>query len=323
MRALLLREFKGPDGVLLEDVPSPTADGRRTALIEVHAAGVSFADMLITRGEYQVRPPLPFVPGLEVAGVVRHAPPGTGFAAGDRVAAFMFGGAFAEEAVADPATMVPVPDSVDFAAAAGLVVNYQTAWFTLARRARLQPGEQVLVQGAGGGLGVAVIQVARALGARVIGVAATPAKAAMAEAAGADAVVDAGEGWPDAVRAHSGGGVDVVVDPVGSDRFLDSLRVLRPEGRLVVVGFAGGSIPEVKVNRLLLRNIGVLGAAWREFLETDPGFVAEAAAALNGLVADGRLNPLVGATYPLEDGAAALRDLADRRAVGKLVLTVR
>jgi len=323
VRALLLREFKGPDGVLLENVPSPTADGRRTALIEVHAAGVSFADMLITRGEYQVRPPLPFVPGLEVAGVVRQAPPGTGFAAGDRVAAFMFGGGFAEEAMADPATMVPVPDGVDFAAAAGLVVNYQTAWFTLARRARLQPGEQVLVQGAGGGLGVAVIQVARALGARVIGVAATPAKAAMAEAAGADAVVDATEGWPDAVRAHSGGGVDVVVDPVGSDRFLDSLRVLRPEGRLVVVGFAGGSIPEVKVNRLLLRNIGVLGAAWREFLETDPGFVAEAAAALNGLVADGRLNPLVGATYPLEDGAAALRDLADRRAVGKLVLTVR
>ena len=115
----------------------------------------------------------------------------------------------------------------------------------------------------------------------------------------------------------------MVVDPVGSDRFLDSLRLLRPEGRLVVVGFAGGNIPEVKVNRLLLRNIGVLGAAWREFLESEPGFVAEAAAALNGLVADGRLNPLVGATYPLEDGAAALRDLADRRAVGKLVLTVR
>src|SRR5439155_21467328 len=123
VRALLLREFKGPDGVLLEDVPSPTADGRRTALIEVHAAGVSFADMLITRGEYQVRPPLPFVPGLEVAGVVRQAPPGTGFAAGDRVAAFMFGGAFAEEATADPATMVPIPDDVGFTAAAGLIVN--------------------------------------------------------------------------------------------------------------------------------------------------------------------------------------------------------
>jgi NADPH2:quinone reductase len=323
MRALVLREFAGPDGVVLDDVPPPAGDDSRSARIEVHAAGVSFADLLLTRGQYQVRPPLPFVPGLEVAGVLQDAPPGTGFAAGDRVAAFMFGGAFAEEAAADPATMVAIPDGVGFVEAAGLVVNYQTAWFALARRARLQPGEQVLVQGAGGGLGVAVVQVARALGARVVGVAGSPAKAAMAEAAGADVVVGTGEGWADEVRAASDGGVDVVVDPVGADRFDDSLRLLRPEGRLVVVGFAGGDIPRVKVNRLLLRNVSVLGAAWREFLEGEPGFVAEAAAALEALVADGRLAPLVGATYPLEDGARALQDLADRRAVGKLVLTVR
>src|SRR5437763_631910 len=323
MRALVLQDFDGPDGVAVADVAPPAADGRRRVLIDVHAAGVSFADLLITRGQYQVRPPLPFVPGLEVAGVVRHAPAETGFAAGDRVAAFMFGGAFAEQATADPATMVRIPDDLGFPEAAGFVVNYQTAWFALARRARLEPGEQVLVQGAGGGLGVAVIQVAKALGARVVGVAATAAKAAMAEQAGADAVVDAGDGWPDAVRAHTGGGVDVVVDPVGHDRFLDSLRLLRPEGRLVVVGFAGGAIPEVKVNRLLLRNIAVLGAAWREFLETRPGFVAEAAAALADLVAAGRLSPLVGTAYRLEDGATALRDLGERRAVGKLVLRVR
>ena len=322
MRALVLREFSGPGGVVVDDVAAPDGDGGRLGLIEVHAAGVSFADLLITRGEYQLRPTLPFVPGLEVAGVLRHAPAGSALAAGDRVAAFMFGGAFAEEAAADPATMVRIPGGVGFPEAAGLVVNYQTAWFALARRARLQSGEVVLVQGAGGGLGVAVIQVARALGARVVGVAATPAKAAMAEAAGADVVIPAADGWADAVRAAVGG-VDVVIDPVGADRFDDSLRLLRPEGRLVVVGFAGGDIPRVKVNRLLLRNVGVLGAAWREFLSSDPGFVAEAAAALEALIAGGRLAPLVGATYPLADGARALQDLADRRAVGKLVLTVR
>jgi NADPH2:quinone reductase len=325
MRALVLSEFTGPDGVVVEEVPAPAVGGDdgRTALIEVHAAGVSFADMLITRGLYQLKPPLPFIPGLEVAGVVRQAPTGSGFAAGDRVAAFMFGGAFAEEAAADPAHMVPLPDSLAFPQAGGFVVNYQTAWLTLVRRARLESGQQVLVHGAGGGLGVAVIQVARALGARVIGVTAGPAKAAMAEAAGADVVIDAGNGWADRVRAAAAGGIDIVVDPVGGDRFDDSLRLLRPGGCLVVVGFAGGDIPQVKTNRLLLRNVGVLGAAWREFILHEPAFVAEAAAGLGTLIDNGQLQPLIGATYPLKDCAQALRDLADRRAVGKLVITVR
>ena len=324
MRALVLSDFSGPDGVSLEEVPGPAGgDDGRSALIEVHAAGVSFADMLITRGLYQVRPTLPFIPGLEMAGVVRRAPAGGDFAAGDRVAAFMFGGAFAEEVAADPAHMVRIPDSLAFHQAAGFVVNYQTAWLTLVRRARLEPGQQVLVHGAGGGLGVAVVQVARSLGARVIGVTASPAKAAMAEAAGADVVIDAGEGWAERVRKATDGGVDIVVDPVGSDRFDDSLRLLRLDGRLVVVGFAGGDIPQVKTNRLLLRNVGVLGAAWREFILAEPGFLAEAAAGLGALVDSGRLTPLIGAAYPLKDGAQALRDLAERRAVGKLVLTVR
>lgn len=323
MRALLQNEFSGPDGVVLADVPPPKADGDRSVRIEVHAAGVSFADMLITRGEYQVRPPLPYIPGLEVAGVVVEAPGGSGLSAGQRVAAFMFGGAFAEEAMADPSMVMTIPDNLGFPSAAGLLVNYQTAWLTLVRRARLEEGEQVLIQGAGGGLGVATIQVAKALGARVIAVAGTGPKAAMAEAAGADVVVPAEDGWPDAVRNASGGGVDIVVDPVGADRFDDGVRLLRPEGRLVVVGFAGGEIPKLKVNRLLLRNVTVMGAAWREFLAHTPGFVAEAGAALSELVASGRMTPVLGATYRLEDGAQALRDLAARRAVGKLVLTVR
>jgi NADPH:quinone reductase len=325
MRALILSEFSGADGVALGEVSAPTTgrDDGRSALIEVHAAGVSFADMLITRGLYQLKPQLPFIPGLEVAGVVREAPAGSGFAPGDRVAAFMFGGAFAEEAVADPAHMVPLPDRLAFPEAGGFVVNYQTAWFALVRRARLEPGQQVLVHGAGGGLGVAMIQVARALGARVIGVTAGPAKAAMAEAAGADVVIDAGDRWADRVREASDGGVDIVVDPVGGDRFDDSLRLLRPDGCLVVVGFAGGDIPQVKTNRLLLRNVGVLGAAWREFILHEPAFVAEAAAGLGALIDDGGLTPLIGAAYPLKDGAQALRDLADRRAVGKLIIAVR
>ena len=325
MRALVLSEFTGPDGVAVEEVPAPAGGGEdgRTALIEVHAAGVSFADMLITRGLYQAKPSLPFIPGLEAAGLVRQAPAGSGFTAGDRVAAFMFGGAFAEEAAADPAHMVLLPDNLAFPEAGGFVVNYQTAWLTLVRRARLESGQQVLVHGAGGGLGVAVLQVARALGARVIGVTGGPAKAAMAEAAGADVVIDAGDGWAERVRAASDGGVDVVVDPVGGDRFDDSLRLLRPDGCLVVVGFAGGDIPQVRTNRLLLRNVGVLGAAWREFILAEPGFVSEAAAGLAALIDRGKLTPLIGATYPLKDGAQALRDLAARRAVGKLVITVR
>ena len=320
MRALVLREFIGPDGLSLEEVPPPDGDGVR---IEVHVAGVSFADMLMTRGQYQVRPDLPFVPGLEVAGVVRSAPSPSGLRSGTRVAAFMFGGAFAEEAVADPAMVVPVPDGLDLTAAAGLVLNYQTAWFALHRRAALRAGEWVLVHGAGGGLGTAVVQLAKALGGRVVGVVGSRAKAEMAEAAGADAVVRADADWAAEVRALTGGGVDVVVDPVGGDRFDDSLRLLRPEGRLVVVGFAGGGIPQVKVNRLLLRNVAVMGAAWREFVDTRPDFVAEAGAALHRLVDDGLVAPLVGARYPLEEGAAALRDLADRRPAGKVVLTVR
>jgi NADPH2:quinone reductase len=323
VRALLLRDFTGPEGIVLEEVPPPAGDDQRSVLVEVHAAGVSFADMLITRGLYQVKPTLPFIPGLEVAGVVQRAPAESGFAAGDRVAAFMFGGAFAEEVAADPAHTVRLPSSVAFPEGGGFVVNYQTAWLALVRRARLESGQQVLVHGAGGGLGVAVVQVARALGGRVIGVTAGPAKAAMAEAAGADVGIDAGDGWAERVREASGGGVDIVVDPVGSDRFDDSLRLLRPDGRLVVVGFAGGDIPQVKTNRLLLRNVGVLGAAWREYILAEPAFLAEAAAGLGALVDASKLTPLIGATYPLKDGAQALRDLADRRAVGKLVITVR
>ena len=205
MRALVVRELRGPDGLVLEeDWPAPAGGG---ALVDVHAAGVSFADLLMTRGDYQVRPELPFVPGLEVAGILRSAPGAApGLEPGARVAAFVFGGAFAEQVVADPAHVVALPAGVGFAEGAGYLVNHQTAWLALVRRAGLRPGERVLVQGAGGGLGTATVGLAKALGAFVVGVTGSPARAAAAEAAGADAVVDATAGdWPAGVRAATGG----------------------------------------------------------------------------------------------------------------------
>ncbi|HLZ36654.1 MAG TPA: NADPH:quinone oxidoreductase family protein [Mycobacteriales bacterium] len=324
MRALTLRSFDGPEALHVTDVTEP--DARDRVLIEVHAAGVGFADLLLTHGRYQARPALPFIPGMEVTGVVRAAPEGSGFERGTRVSAFCgVGGGFAELAAAAPAFTFPIPGSLDFADAAGLVVNYQAAYLALERRARLRRDETVLVQGAGGGLGVATVQVARALRGRVLAVTSTAAKRAAAREAGADEVVAPDEGWPEQVRQWTHGrGVDVAVDPVGGDRFDHTLRVLAPEGRLVVVGFTSGRIPQLTVNRLLLRNVDVRGAGWREFVtEVDPGFPRVAAAALGDMVEQGTITPVASARYPLEQGAHALRDLAERRSTGRAVLTVR
>lgn len=325
MRALVLHDFTGPDGITLEDIAPPEpAPGR--VVIDVHAAGVSFADMLICQGLYQKKPDLPFVPGLEVAGTVRSAPPGSRFAPGARVAGYEFGGAFADQMAIDEDWVVPMPEKLDFAEAAGLIVNYQTAIFALDHRAGLRAGENVLVHGAGGGLGTATVAVAKALGAHVVGTASSPEKAEAARASGADVVVDPGaDDWAAQVREATGGaGIDVVIDPVGGDRFDDTVRLLRPEGRLVVVGFTGGAIPSIKVNRLLLRNATVMGSAWREFVNNNRGYLAEAGAELNLLIDTGRLaTPIVGARYALEDAPQAMRDLGDRKGVGKVVIAVR
>jgi NADPH2:quinone reductase len=320
VRALVLRSLTGPDGLTLEDVPPPDGAGVH---IDVAAAVVSFADLLITRGEYQARAEVPFVPGLEAVGVVRAAPPGCGVAEGDRVVALTLHGAFAERVVARPERVFPLPDNLDFPAAAGLAVNYQSVWFALIRRARLQAGERVLVHGAGGGVGTAAIGVAKAAGAFVVGAASSAAKRDVAVAAGADAVIDPAGRWaPSLLELTGGAGADVVIDPVGGERFDESIRALAPEGRLVVVGFAGGPIPQVKVNRLLLRNVSVMGAAWREFLDRRPDAGPEAAADLNRWIAAGQLVPPSGTVLPLERGAEALRALGDRTAQGKLVLEV-
>jgi NADPH2:quinone reductase len=306
-----------------EPEPSHMLTPGEGVVVDVHAAGVSFPELLQTRGMYQMKPPLPFVPGSEVAGIVRSAPAGAAVKAGDRVAAFCALGGFAETAVAPEFFTVPLSGELDFAQGAGLILNYHTAYFALAMRGALKPGESVLVHGAAGGVGTASLQVAKGLGARTIAVVSSEEKAAVAREAGADEVVLLGETWKDEVTELSGGGVDVVVDPVGGDRFTDSLRSLREDGRLLVLGFTGGAIPEVKVNRLLLRNVAVVGAGWGAYVMGKPELNRQVGAAVNRLVDDGFIRPLVGERFPFERAAEALRTLDERRAKGKLVLEVR
>lgn len=320
MRAQQVVELTGPEGLRMAELPEPAGDS--AVLIDVKAAGVSFPDLLLTRGMYQHRPEPPFVPGVEGAGVVRSAPPGSDLAPGDRVAVFSMG-CFAEVVAAEPDTVFPIPDGLDFEQAAGFLMNYHTAHFALHRRGRLNAGETVLVRGGAGGTGTAAVQVAKGLGAHVIAGVGTERKAGVARDAGADETVVGDEGWLDRVRELTGGrGVDVVFDPVGGDGFDDCVRALAPEGRLLVIGFAGGQIPRVAVNRLLFRNIDVVGAGWGAFIEHEPAIVAETNAALAGLIGSGHVRPIVGASYPLEQAADALRELAERRAVGKIVLTI-
>jgi NADPH2:quinone reductase len=328
MRAIQIAEESGPDSALAYvELPEPEASHPLTpgagVLVEVHAAGVSFPELLQTRGQYQLKPPLPFVPGSEVAGVVLSAPEGAQVKAGDRVAAFCALGGFAETAVAPEFFAQPLSDKLDFAQGAGLILNYHTAYFALLLRGRLREGETVLVHGAAGGVGTASLQVARALGAKTIALVSTEAKRAVAEQAGADQTVLLGEGWKDAVVERSGGGVDMVLDPVGGDRFTDSLRCLREQGRVVVVGFTGGSIPEVRVNRLLLKNTEVIGAGWGAYVMGKPQLNREIGAAINKMIEDGFVVPIVGERFPFERAAEALKTLDERRATGKIVLEVR
>jgi NADPH2:quinone reductase len=310
MRAIQVTSLDGPKAVQLVDVPEP--DPGTGVLVEVHIAGVNFPDVLMSRGEYQMKPELPFVPGSEVAG--------TRVDTGERVAGFSVLGGYAERAVCDPATLFALPDNVSFEAGAALLMNYLTVDFALVRRADLQPGQTVLVHGAAGGIGVATIQLAKVLGARVIACVSTEEKGSVATRAGADEVVLV-DGFLAAVKEL--GGADVVMDPVGGDRFTDSLRSLRPEGKLLVVGFTGGAIPEVKVNRLLLNNISVVGVGWGAWWMTRPGYLQEQWARLLPHLENGSLDPLVGNTYPLEDAAGALLELDERRALAKVLLRTR
>jgi NADPH2:quinone reductase len=327
MKAIQIVSLDGPDAVQLNDVPTPEP-GEGQVLIRVRASGVSFPELLQTRGLYQFKPPLPFVPGSEVAGDIVSAPDGSGFAPGDRVAAMVMLGGFGEYALGTLDGTFALPDALSYAQGAALPLNYLTSHFALVTRAHIQPGEVVLVHGAAGGVGTAAIQTAKAFGAgRVIAVASTEEKRAIALAAGADDAVPA-DGFLAALKELDGfgsagfEGVDIIVDPVGGDRFIDSLRSLRRHGRLLVIGFADeGNIPEVKVNRLLLRNTSIMGVGWGEYALTNLAFLREQWAALLPHIESGIIKPPIGSEFLLADAGRALSLMDSRGALGKIVLT--
>lgn len=316
MRAWTSDGASGIDGLrLVADAPEPSGE----VVIEVKATGVSFPELLLSQGKYQLRPDPPFIPGAEVAGSVISAPEGSGFAVGDRVAGFGMLGGWAERIAVPASCCFSLPDELSWAEGAALVMNYHTAHFALVHRGHTRSGERVLVHGAAGGVGTAAIQVAKALGTQVVAVVSTDDKRKVAESAGADEVLLT-EGWLDAVKAT--GGVDVVLDPVGGDRTAASMSALRPEGRLLVVGFADGEIPSLAANRLLLKNISAVGVAWGAFALPRPELMRAIADDLERMITAGHVRPVVGLTVSFAELPEAVRAVHERRAVGKVVVSL-
>ncbi|XVQ06891.1 NADPH:quinone oxidoreductase family protein [Spirillospora sp. CA-255316] len=322
MKAFRLTGYAGPNALVLDDVEEPAGDGG-TATVEVRAIGVNFPDLLMTQGLYQLKPEPPFIPGCEVAGVVRSAPEGSGWRTGDRVAAFIWQGGYAEIAPVPVARLVAIPASMGFDAAASLLVNHHTVYFGLARRGRLTAGETLLVLGAAGGIGSAAVQVGKGLGARVLAGVADQTQSGTAMAAGADDVVLLEEGFAKEVRARTGGrGVDAVLDPLGDWLFVEATRALAPEGRILVVGFAAGKIPQVKANRLLLNNISAVGVAWGASLDHDGTVLTAGAEALNHMFEAGTVRPQIGRRFGFDEIPLALDELRTGRVPGKGIIEV-
>lgn len=329
MKAVVVHEHGPVAAQRVEIVPDPVP-GPGEVLVEVHAAGLNFPDILVIEGKYQILPPRPFSPGKELAGVVRAVGEGvTTCRPGDRVMALVEWGAYAERAVVPQAQCFVMPASMGYAEGAAMGLTYATAWFALRDRARAEPGETVLVTGAAGGLGLACVQVARAMGCTVIAGITNPTREALVKAAGAAHVVDlGGDNLRDSLRkqvaALSGGrGADVILDPVGGDVFDASLRALAWRGRLVVLGFAAGRIPEVKANYLLVKNITVTGLQISDYRDRDPAWFRRAQAELFAWFEAGMLAPRVTARYPLEGFAAGLAHFTRRGMHGKIVLSVK
>jgi NADPH2:quinone reductase len=325
MRAVIVREHGPADTHRVEDFPDPVP-GPGQVVVDLRAIGVNYPDLLVVEGKYQLLPPRPFSPGKEGAGVVCAIGAGVqGLRIGERVSLQTEYGAYAERIAVRSATVYPMPASIGFEDAAALGLTYQTAHFALRERATLAPGESVLVTGASGGVGLAAVEIAKAMGARVLAGVTSTEKGRLALDHGADAVVDlAAENLRDSLReqiAHEiGGGVDVVVDNVGGEVFTAALRALAWRGRLVVVGFASDRIPEVRANYLLVKNIAVTGLQWSDYRERRPEWVAQVQQELFALYEAGRLRPHISARYPLERFAEALERFRRRDVTGKMLL---
>ena len=321
MRAWVVESLTESGTMALRDIPLPRATGE-SCLLRVEAAGVNFLDTLMIRGQYQVKPPLPFTPGIEVVGTVAEPGPDCPYKTGERIAAMVEYGGYADYALAPRLASAVVPEGMSIRDAAGLPIVYPTAFLALRQRAALQAGETVLVHAGAGGVGSAAIQLARHWGARVIATAGGAAKVALCLELGADAAIDyRAEPIAEAVRRETGGrGVDVVIDPVGGEVTRESLRCLAWGGRLVIVGFAGGSIAELPANRLLLKNASALGVYWGAYAAHHPDIVARMFRDIFALHRQGVIRPLVRDVFPLERAEHALSAIAARGTVGKVVL---
>lgn len=324
MRAIVCKELTGPAGLVVEEIPAPEP-GPGEVRIRVEAAGLNFADSLIVKGQYQDRPALPFVPGMEIAGRIDASGPDVaGFAPGDRVMATLGHGGFAEQAVTAIGNVVRLPDTIDAVTAAGFAVAYGTAYGALAWAARLEAGETLVVHGAAGGVGLATVECGKALGARVIATARGAERLKVAVAHGAEATIDTShEDVRTRIKELTGGrGADVVFDPIGGEIFTASLRSVAWEGRILVIGFASGEIPQIPANLLLVKNASAVGFYWGSYRQHDPARVQAAFEELLRWHALGRIQPHVSEVRPLADARGALELLLSRQSTGKIVLTM-
>lgn len=323
MKALLCKSLGPPSSLVIEDLPEPEPQPGEV-IVEVKAAALNFFDTLIVAGKYQFKPQLPFSPGAEMAGVVKRIGPGVdGLAPGDRVTGYLKWGCVREVVAADAQALVKLPSGLDFPVAAGLSVTYGTSLYALRDRGGLQPGETVAVLGASGGVGQSAIEIAKAMGARVIACASSDEKLAFCQAHGADHTLNySREDLKNRLKELTGGkGVDIVYDPVGGDYAEQALRALGWEGRFLVIGFAGGAIPKIPLNLTLLKSCDIRGVFWGAAIARDPERHRANMRQIMDWAADGTVRPAIHATYPLEQAVSALNDLAERRVMGKAVVT--